>query len=374
MDGQVRLLQANKGPSLPEPLLPTICGFGQESATDTIFLVDGREILNVGIPTERTDVLLSLLIIVIGFALLVFGANWLVDGACRLAERLGVPDRVAGLTIVAVGTSLPELVVSVTSAMSGHADMAVGNVAGSCLANLLLILGLSAAIKPVALSRDTQRFEVPVTVGACVLLALLANIDGQITALEGVVLLVAYAAFVARTVVSGLSEGAGEKDAGPDAATTSGGLVHTLRDLALIALGIVMLKVGADFVVESATDIALTIGVSERIVGLTVVALGTSLPELVTSVVAALRGNSDIAVGNVVGSNITNLLLVMGAPALFANVAFDLAYNVDLALIAIFSVALVGFALTGRRHVMSRANGAAFLALYGAYLIVSVLG
>ena len=132
---------------------------------------------------ERTDVLLSLLVIAIGFALLVFGANFLVDGACSIARRLGVPDRVAGLTIVAVGTSLPELVVSVTSAVGGHADMAFGNVVGSCLANLLLILGLSAVIAPVTLSRSTQRFEIPVSVAACGLLALLANTGGQVTML-----------------------------------------------------------------------------------------------------------------------------------------------------------------------------------------------
>ena len=320
--------------------------------------------------------LLSLVVIVVGFALLVGGANLLVDGACRLAARFGMPERVAGLTVVAIGTSLPELVVSVTSAVGGHADMAFGNVVGSCLANLLLILGLSAVIAPVTLARSTQRFEIPVSVAACGLLALLANTDGQVTAPEGVVLLVAFAAFVARTVAVGLAEGAGEKDAvatNPETTGKEAPRPSVLAALCLVAVGAVMLKVGADLVVDNATAIASAAGISERVIGITVVALGTCLPELVTSVVAALRGNSDIAVGNVVGSNISNLLLVMGGPALFANIPYDPAYNLDLALLAIFSLVLVGFAFMGRRHVMSRANGVAFVVLYAAYIATSVL-
>lgn len=320
--------------------------------------------------------LLYLALIVVGFALLVFGANFLVDGACSIAARLGVPDRVVGLTIVAVGTSLPELVVSVTSAAGGHADMAFGNVMGSCLANLLLILGLSAVIKPVTLTRDTERFDIPVSVAATGLLALFANTDGMVTRGEGVVLLLAFAAFVARTVVCGLREGdtgAEEKDdVGAQGALGSAAL-DIARSLAMVVAGSVMLKVGADFVVDNASLIASSLGVSERVIGLTVVALGTSLPELVTSVVAALRGNSDIAVGNVVGSNISNLLLVMGAPALFSDIAFDAAYNVDFVLLAVFSLALLGFAFIGRRNEMSRANGAVFVALYVAYIATSLL-
>ena len=196
--------------------------------------------------------LLSLIIIAIGFALLIFGANWLVEGACNIAARLGVPERVAGLTIVAIGTSLPELVVSVTSAVAGHADMAFGNVMGSCLANLLLILGLSAVIKPVTLSRSTQRFEVPVSVAACGLLALLANTGGQLTQVEGAALLVAFGLFVARTVRVGLLEGAGEKTAGDLELEADyeeeGKTSNVIRDLLFIVAGIAMLKIGADFV------------------------------------------------------------------------------------------------------------------------------
>lgn len=325
---------------------------------------------------ERIVVLLSLLAIVVGFGLLVGGANLLVDGACRLAARFGMPERVAGLTVVAIGTSLPELVVSITSAAAGHADMAFGNVVGSCLANLLLILGLSAVIAPVALSRGTIRFEIPVSVAACALLALLANTDGEVTRFEGVVLLLAFAAFLVRTTQMGLKEGADEKDAGSREGAGAGAPAKkpsVAWAVWLVVVGAVMLKVGADLVVDNATLVASAAGISERVIGITVVALGTCLPELVTSVVAALRGNSDIAVGNVTGSNIANLLLVMGGPALFSSIPYDAAYNLDLALVAAFSLALVGFCYVGRRHEMSRVNGVIFVVLYAAYIAASVL-
>lgn len=325
---------------------------------------------------ERIVVLLSLLAIVVGFGLLVGGANLLVDGACRLAARFGMPERVAGLTVVAIGTSLPELVVSITSAAAGHADMAFGNVVGSCLANLLLILGLSAVIAPVALSRGTIRFEIPVSVAACALLALLANTGGEVTRFEGVVLLLAFAAFLVRTTQMGLREGADEKDAGSREGAGAGAPAKkpsVAWAVWLVVVGAVMLKVGADLVVDNATLVASAAGISERVIGITVVALGTCLPELVTSVVAALRGNSDIAVGNVTGSNIANLLLVMGGPALFSSIPYDAAYNLDLALVAAFSLALVGFCYVGRRHEMSRVNGVIFVVLYAAYIAASVL-
>nr|WP_286165947.1 calcium/sodium antiporter [Olsenella uli] len=319
---------------------------------------------------------MSLLAIVVGFGLLVGGANLLVDGACRLAARFGMPERVAGLTVVAIGTSLPELVVSITSAAAGHADMAFGNVVGSCLANLLLILGLSAVIAPVALSRGTIRFEIPVSVAACALLALLANTGGEVTRFEGVVLLLAFAAFLVQTTQMGLKEGADEKDAGSREGAGAGAPAKkpsVAWAVWLVVVGAVMLKVGADLVVDNATLVASAAGISERVIGITVVALGTCLPELVTSVVAALRGNSDIAVGNVTGSNIANLLLVMGGPALFSSIPYDAAYNLDLALVAAFSLALVGFCYVGRRHEMSRVNGVIFVVLYAAYIAASVL-
>lgn len=334
--------------------------------------------------------LLNLMSIVGGFALLIVGANYLVDGACGIARRFGLTDRVIGLTVVAVGTAAPEIVVSVTSAAGGHADMAVGNVVGSCLANLLLILGLSAVIAPIGLTRQTQRFEVPASIAAIALMALAANTGGAIAAWEGAILLIAFAAFMARTVATGLAEDLSGEETSPEAPEDEGQLErsvrrtvermietareHPLGALTLIAAGIALLKVGADFAIDGSVAVAGALGISERVIGVTVVALGTCLPELITSVVAAMRGNTDLAVGNVIGSNVANLLLVMGVPALIQPVAFDGVYNVDLALLAAATAAVAGFAFIGRRHTMTRGNGIVFVLLYLVYLLFAALG
>ena len=328
--------------------------------------------------------LLQLFLIIVGFALLVWGADLLVNGSSQIAARVGLPDRVIGLTVVAVGTAMPELVVSVVSAIDGHADMAFGNVAGSCLANLLLILGMSAVITRLPLARHTQRFEIPVSVASVLLLMLLANTGGELTALEGIILLVVFAAFMSYTVFLGLREGdSGHDDLDPDTQLEP----HELEDddadadeprgmlvsIALVLFGIALLKFGADYVVNNSVTIATALGISERVIGITVIALGTCLPELVTSVVAAFKGNTDIAVGNVVGSNITNVLLVMGVPALFSPVAYATGYNLDFALLAIFSIMLVGFAFVGTKHTMTRREGVIFVFLYVIYIVASTV-
>ncbi len=328
--------------------------------------------------------LLQLVFIIIGFALLIWGADLLVNGSSQIAARVGLPDRVIGLTVVAVGTAMPELVVSVVSAVDGHADMAFGNVAGSCMANLLLILGMSAVITRLPLARHTQRFEIPVNVASVLLLMLLSNTGGTLTALEGVILLVVFAAFMGYTVFLGLREGdSGHDELDPETQIHP----HELEDedaeedeprgmhvsIALVLIGIVLLKFGADHVVNNSVEIATALGISERIIGLTVIALGTCLPELVTSVVAAFKGNTDIAVGNVVGSNITNVLLVMGVPALFSPIGYATSYNLDFALLALFSVVLVGFAFVGTKHTMTRREGVFFVFLYVVYIVASAV-
>ena len=343
--------------------------------------------------------LINLILIACGFALLIVGANALVDGACSIARRLGLPDRVTGLTVVAVGTAAPELVVGITSALDGHADMAFGNVAGSCLANLLLILGLSATITPLALGRRTVRFEIPASLAAIGALVAFANTGGALTALEGAALLAGFVAFMACTVRAGLKEGAtstegglaaaADAESGGDAAPSAAedGLdalgrikaiasalpAHPLGALVFIAGGIALLKVGADLVIDHSVIVATSVGISERIIGITVIALGTCLPELITSIVAAFRGNTDLAVGNVVGSNVTNVLLVMGAPALVAAVPYATSYNLDFGLLALFTAVLAGFAFMGARHQMSRANGVVFVVLYVAYLGLALI-
>lgn len=347
--------------------------------------------------------LLNIIWIVIGFVLLVFGADWLVDGASDLAKRIGMPDRVVGLTIVSIGTSLPELVVGITSVSSGYATMAFGNVMGSCVANLMLILGITAIIQPVPLSRSSYRFEMPMSILAAGLLMILANTGSELVAWEGVILTLAFFAFLAKTVVDGLKEGAATADADddesigydfddedelPKSRVRRLSLVEKVEKLfekprsiilniLIIALSIAMLKYGADFVVDNATLVAEALGVSEKIIGVTIVALGTCLPELAASVAAALRGNTDIALGNVVGSNISNVLLVMGVPSILATMYYDVSYNFDFILLMVGTAALVIYALvmekTGRRRVMTRLLGIIYVMVYVAYIMVTAI-
>ena len=344
--------------------------------------------------------MLEFALILVGFVLLVVGADKLVDSASSIAARFGMPDRVIGLTIVAVGTSLPELVVSVTSGVGGHADMVFGNVVGSCLANILLILGISALISPIPLSRSTRRFEIPASIASVALLLVFANTGGRISLIEGVAMLALFAAFMVRSAVVGtrakraqdmsdvepLSAAdarvlavSGEPAAGGarrpdlDLADVKIKQRNILVDLLIIAVSIALLKVGADFVVNNSVAVASGLGVSERVIGITVVALGTCLPELVTGVVAALKGNIEIAVGNVIGSNVANVLLVIGAPALFSAVPYDAAYNVDFVLQIAFTAALLLCALRKPRNRVGRMDGIAFTFLYVAYIVVSLL-
>lgn len=332
--------------------------------------------------------LINALIIVAGLALLAVGADLLVRGATGIAHRFGISDRVAGLTVCAVGTAMPEVFVSVTSAIEGHADMAFGNVLGSCMANLLLILGLSAMVRPLNLSRRTQRFDIPACLLSIAVLAVVANTGEGVTFAQGVILLVAFVLFMAATVRGDLNDSTEGEDAEPeleatveaegvavDSSQASDGArsLGIIREVALIVAGVALLKIGADFAVDSAVAIAEGLGISERIIGVTVVALGTCLPELVTSIAAAMRGNTDLAVGNIVGSNITNVLLVMGAPALFTTVPYATGYNLDLVLLTVFTIVLLLAARHGEKNTFNRREGAVFVLGYAAYIAISLM-
>lgn len=331
--------------------------------------------------------LVEFFFILVGFVLLVVGADKLVEAASHIAVRFGMPERVIGLTIVALGTSLPELVVSVTSGVAGHADMVFGNVVGSCLANILLILGISSLIAPIPLARSTRRFEIPASIASVAVLLVFANTGGSISLVEGVAMLVLFAAFMIRSAMVGmrakrsvdmedvepLEPRVEVQPAGHEEKASAAQKSNILFDVFVIAVSVVLLKFGADFVVDNAVVVASGLGVSERVVGITVVALGTCLPELVTGAVAALKGNTEIAVGNVIGSNVANVLLVVGAPALFSPVAYDAAYNFDFVLLLIFTAALLLCALRHPRNRMTHVDGIAFTLLYVAYIVASML-
>lgn len=317
--------------------------------------------------------LFNFVFIIVGIAMLVLGGDTLVSNATHIGKRLGMSDRVAGLTICAVGTSMPEVFVSVTSTLSGNSGVAVGNIMGSDMANLLLILGVSAVIVPLNLAHRTTRVEVPMSIAAVLIFAFFANTDNSINAVEGGILLICFVLFIANSVIAGMREVEDDEKAGVKTEEEPDDGHSLVRDFIFIAIAIALLKFGADFVVDNAVAIANVLGVSQVLISLTIVSVGTALPELVTSSMAAFKGNADTAVGNVMGSVIANLLLVAGAPALFAPVVFNPVHNIDLALIAIFAITMVVFTFVGRTRTFSRRCGLIFVMFYVIYLASSVI-
>ena len=313
--------------------------------------------------------------IIIGLVLLTGGAELVVRGGGRLATLVGISPLVVGLTVVAIGTSSPELAIGIDSARSGAGALALGNVAGSNIVNVLLVLGLTAAIAPIAVHTRVIRIDLPVMVGASVVVVLMA-LDGHLGAVEGAALFLAAVLYTVAVVRTSRDEDpavVAEFEAElPVETERSAGRIATL--LAMTLGGIAVILVGAELLVDGATDAATALGVSDAFIGLTVVALGTSAPELATAIVAAVRSEPDIAVGNVLGSCIYNLLLVLGVTALAAPGGLEVPQNVahvDLPVALGAAVLCVPVLLTGRR--VSRTEGAAFMSLYAAYMCVLLL-
>lgn len=310
----------------------------------------------------------SVLLLVIGIGLLAGGAELLVRGASRLALSLGMTPLVVGLTVVGYGTSTPEVAVSVDAALTGRADIAIGNVVGSNIVNILLILGAAAVVAPLTIAKRLVRIDVPLMIGVSIVALVMAR-DLTVSRLEGVILLagaVAYTLFAVvtsrrETQASALQEGtAPAPPAGPKAVA---------YDLGRIVAGLALLVFGADLLVESATKVARTLGVSDAIIGLTVVAVGTSLPELATSMMAAFRGEREIAAGNVIGSNLFNILFVLGSAAALAPKGVGVAPSISAFDIPVMvAVAIACLPIFARGHLISRWEGALFLFYFGAYL------
>ncbi len=318
----------------------------------------------------------AILYLILGLVLLVFSADWLVKGAASIASALGISPLIVGLTVVAFGTSAPELAVSVMSAFSGQAELAVGNVVGSNIFNVLFILGLSALIIPLVVHAQLVRFDVPVMICVSVLLYFL-SMDGLLSRVDGIVLaalLLGYVFFLIRSsrkekdagVLSEYEEEYGKAKEDP----------KWLKNIAFVVVGIAGLVIGSDRLVFGAVFIAEEVfGVSKLIIGLTIIAAGTSLPEVATSVVAALKGERDIAVGNVVGSNIFNILTVLGISAIVAPSGVEVASQAMESDIPIMiAVAVATFPVFFYGYRIGRINGFFFLAFYGAYLAYLILG
>ncbi len=303
------------------------------------------------------DILVQFLLLAIGFVMLVKGADWFVDGASGIADRFGIPQLVIGLTIVAMGTSAPEAAVSITAALKGTADITVGNVVGSNILNTLIILGLASAITPIAVAKTTVRFEIPFMLLITLLLPLLGSMGGSINRLEGVilwVLFISYLLYMLWLAKTGQAES--------EQIDVKGSV---WKMLLMVIVGLALIVLGSDVTVDAATNLAKAFGVSDRFIGLTIVALGTSLPELFTSVMAARKGKADIAIGNIVGSNIFNILFVVGSSALIIPVVFAAGFIVDCLVAAVSGVLLWLFVF--RKHKLTRAGGITMLVCYAAY-------
>jgi len=309
---------------------------------------------------------LSVVLIIIGFVLLIVGADVLVDGSSGIAKKFHIPEIIIGLTIVSIGTSMPELFVSITSALDGYSDMAIGNIIGSNLSNLLLILGLSATIKPVVFQKETRLYEIPMCLLVTIVLMYFCNSQGGISRLEAVILLVLFCAFIGYTIYMGKRESKKEIVE----IKTEEKQNSILKNIIFILFGICGLKFGGDLVVNNAVNIANIFNWSEKLISLTILAIGTSLPELVTSVTAAVKGNSDIAIGNIIGSNIFNILLIIGVSAFITPITYNFSYNFDFSVLIVSSIILAIFPFIPPKDKMSRFNGIVYLFIYVAYLTI----
>lgn len=309
------------------------------------------------------DMVIQILLLVLGFALLVKGADWFVDGAAGIATKFGIPQLVIGLTIVAMGTSAPEAAVSITAAFAGNAEITIGNIVGSNVLNILIILGITALVYPVAVQKSSLVFDIPVVLFATAILFGLGY-DGNISRLDGIIMLVVFVAYLFFLFWDAKRQKKLES-AENEETKNEGKNLSLLKALIFTVIGLVLIVAGSNFVVKSATFIATALGLSQRFIGLTIVALGTSLPELFTSVTAAMKKNSDIAVGNIVGSNIFNILFIVGLSGLIIPVPFAPAFRFDTLVSGVAAILLLLCSLPKKR--LSRIAGIFFLICYAVY-------
>ncbi len=322
--------------------------------------------------------ILTYFLLPVGFVFLIKGAGFLVDGASSIAKRLGISALVIGLTIVAFGTSAPELIVNIFASIQGNTDIAIGNILGSNIANILLILGICAVIYPLAVKRSTTWKEIPLALLAVVLIGFMVNdafIDGSafsgLTRIDGVVLISFFIIFLYYTFNISRVKGT---DSSMDAKTEAPVSQYSLlRSCLMIGAGLVGLTLGGKWVVDAAVAIATSFGISEALIGLTVVAIGTSLPELATSATAAYKKDTDIAVGNIVGSNIFNIFWILGVSSIINPLPFPSLLMRDVIMTIAATLLLFIFLFIGKRHILERWQGVCFIALYVGYVVFLIV-
>lgn len=303
------------------------------------------------------ELIVQILILTVGFIMLIKGADFFVDGSSSIASKLKIPQMIIGLTIVAMGTSAPEAAVSIAAALNNNADITIGNIVGSNILNILIILGISSLIVPLAVNKASILIDIPITIGVTCLLLLL-GFDGTISFIDGIIFWIAFIIYLAYLFISSKNNKSEENFDKNQSIFKS--CIFTILGLGLII-------VGSNFTVDAATIIAQKIGISQRFIGLTIVALGTSLPELFTSVLAAKKGNADIAIGNIIGSNIFNILFVVGTSSLITPVNFASSFRID-TIIAIAAAVLLLLCSLPKKQ-LNRASGIIMLICYGGYFL-----
>ena len=318
--------------------------------------------------------MLDIILFIAGIACVVMGANWLVDGSVSIAKRSGISEYVIGATIVGIGTSMPELAVSFFAALKGNADIAIGNVAGSNMANTLLILGVTALISPIAFTRQNLRRDIPITLGVSVLLALFAldtiiwkSAANRIVRPEAIVLLLLFAGYM------WLNFKQDKASAGPSCEVpeeTQEKPMGLFKSIAMIVIGLGLLILGGNIFVDSGTNIAKALGVSDSLIAISMMAVGTSLPELATCIIAAAKKNNQLALGNILGSNISNILLILGVSGTVVPLNINAQSFISLMLLPASIVVLWLTSFTFRKKTLDRFDGAILVLLYAAYIVM----
>lgn len=312
------------------------------------------------------------IMIVIGFVLLVLGAELLVRGSSNIASKFHIPEMLIGLTIVALGTSAPELIITVTSAFSGNTDLIIGNAIGSNLCNLLFILGLMAIIRPIFIDEDAKKIHIPIAfLSVLVILFIeISHISSNpsfIGRVDGIILVILFLAYFTYPIFSEIKDirKAYKENMNEESAKN----IKIFVQIIFIIIGIVLLKFGGDFVVDYSTEIAQALGISERVIGLTIVAIGTAMPELITSIIAVIRKDTDLAVGNLVGSCVLNLLLILGVGAIITPLEFSNEFTQNLILLAISTLILWIFNFIGKKNTITRFKGFILLIIFTFYMV-----
>ena len=309
------------------------------------------------------EIAINAVLTIVGLVILCFGANWLVSGGVTIAKKLRISQMIIGLTIVAYGTSTPELAASMAAAVGSHTDLILGNIVGSNISNIGMVIGVCAVVSPLVVKRATTRKEVPIMIGVSLLLIAI-SVDGEISQYDGIMLVAGLIAFTAYTLSRAKKE---RNEEAEDSATTKTSIP---RAIALIVIGAALLYFGGFLTVENAISIAENIGISETVIGITIIAIGTSLPELVTSVIAIRKGHTDIGIGTIVGSNIYNILMILGISSVITGIAVVPGIFTDYLIMVGFSIVLIAFLRSG---IIPKPAGIGLVIAYAVYLGYTLL-